>query len=88
MDTEKNGIRESIRVSLVFHLLIGLIGLGAYDGGVLMKIAGITLVPYWSMVVVIVWKRRDRATWMDRAFIAYLYPVLFGGFFLWNDLQA
>ena len=86
--TRKDRIRDAIRVSVVFHLLILGTSSLVFDGGDLLKIAATALIPYWFLLLLIVWRRRQIATRVDYALIAYLYPVLFGGYFLWNAVAA
>jgi hypothetical protein len=82
----KDRIRDALRVSLAFHILIFLPCSMILDGGGLAKIAAYALIPFWPMVGLIVWRRRQWATRVDYALIAYLYPLLFGGYFLWNTV--
>ena len=86
--TRKDRIRDAIRIAVFFHLLILLTSSLGMDGGELSKIAAFALIPYWSMVALIVWKRREAATRVDYALIAYSYPVLFGAYFIWNGVAA
>lgn len=76
-------IRDAIRVALGFHFLI-FVPSSLILSSEISIVASYALIPFWSMVTLIVWKRRDIATRVDYALIAYGYPILFGGFFLWN----
>ena len=80
----RDRIREAIRIAVGFHLLIFVACIFIFGGEEIAKIAAFTLIPFWSMVTLIVWKRGQCATRVDYALIAYGYPILFGGFFLWN----
>ena len=85
----RDRIREAIRIAVGFHFLIFvpcmfLMG----GGGEIAKIAAFTLIPFWSMVTLIVWRRGQCATGVDYALIAYAYPLFFGAFFLWNGYLA
>ncbi len=75
---------EGIKVSLVFHVFVYLFVLLAWAGGETVKIAAYSLVPYWTLVALIFWKRKAPPTRLEYALIAYGYPVLFLGFFLWS----
>ena len=86
--TRRDRIREAIPVALGFHFLILFTSSMVLDGGELSKVAAFAMIPFWSMVALIVWKRPKSATRVDYALIAYSYPVLFGAYFIWNGVAA
>jgi hypothetical protein len=81
-------IRQAIRTAVAFHILILVPSFVGFDGGDMTKIAAFAMIPFWSTVLLVVWKRGNAATRVDDALIKFLYPVLFGAFYLWNGLAS
>lgn len=75
-DSRRDRLRGAIRVSLLFHLLIAVVAALAFDFGILARTAGIALLPYWALVLLIVWKRGASTTTINAALVAYLFPIL------------
>jgi hypothetical protein len=71
-----NKYRLPIVMAAVFQVLILSGASMVLDFGVALKVAVISLIPFWTIVVLIVTRRPDSPSKFDSRVIAYSYPAI------------
>ena len=81
-----NKYRSPVVVAVVFHVLILGIASITMDFGVAFKVAAISLIPFWTIVVLIAARRSNSPSTVDRKVIACGYPVIVVILYLINSV--
>ncbi|MCB1207665.1 MAG: hypothetical protein KDN18_25660 [Verrucomicrobiae bacterium] len=68
--------RTPFVLAVVFQVVALIFTSFLFDLGVAFTIATISLIPFWIVVLIIVFRRPQNPTGFDRSFIAYGYPIL------------